>query len=77
MRCQKCGDTFKVIQMVSKADAYKKALQPGRTNTAMPKQKITLNEIDTIRKQLEEDNPLKTLFEGHKPGAPKKIGDEE
>ena len=77
MRCQKCGDTFKIIQMISKANAYKQALKPGKQNPSAPSQKITLSEIDTIRKQMDDDNPLKTLFEGQKPGAPNKVGEEE
>lgn len=73
MHCQKCGDTFKVIQMVSNAFSYKQALpRPDidKNKKSKSSDKITLKEIDRVRKQMEETNPLKTLFEGQKPGAP-------
>ena len=76
MHCTKCGDTFKVSQMIMMAAAYKQKL-PVDVKMRLPKandKPISLQEIDKMRAHLNSDkNLLKELFEGHKPGGSNKI----
>ena len=80
MRCHKCGDQFMITQILMNAAKYKAKL-PDDTNprTRLPKgteKPITLQEMERVRKHMDTENPLKTLFEGQKPGAPNKVGEE-
>lgn len=70
MRCPKCKDTFMVVQLMSMVHEYKEKLPKDPKKAAIKLEgPITLAEISRIRKRLETENPLPSLFEGLKPGA--------
>lgn len=68
MRCNKCKDTFAVVQLISMADEYKNSL-PKDMNQVSPLGPISKKEINNFRKKLESKDSLKSLYEGLKPNG--------
>lgn len=68
MKCLKCKDTFAVVQLISMAQDYKKAL-PKDPSQVSPVGPISKNEVLNIKKKLENKDSLKSLLEGYKPGG--------
>jgi hypothetical protein len=68
MRCQKCKDTFAVVQLMSMAHDYRNDL-PKDESKLSPKGPITKKETLEFKKKLENKESLKELFEGYVPGG--------
>jgi hypothetical protein len=68
MKCSKCKDIFFVRQLKSMAHEYKESL-PKDSNTGSLGGPISKNEINLMRKKLENKDSLKDLMDGLKPNG--------
>jgi hypothetical protein len=69
MRCPKCKDTFAVSQFFSEVHEYRESLPSSSASERGSGDPISYDDIRKVRQVFGEGNPLKTLFEGHKPGS--------
>lgn len=76
IRCQKCKDTFAIVQMYSDVHDYYEGL-PKNPKFIKPTIPITDKEQKLINKKMQEENPLKSLMEGWVPGAGYPLSDDE
>ena len=76
VRCAKCQDTFAIVQMYSDVHGYYETL-PNNPKFIRPKGPISSKEQKSVKKQLNDENQLKTLMEGWVPGAGNPITNED
>jgi len=76
VRCQKCKDTFAIVQMYSDVHDYYEAL-PNNPRFMRPTSQISDKEQKLISKKLQNGNALKSLMEGWVPGAGFPISDND
>lgn len=76
VRCQKCNDTFAIVQMYSDVHDYYEAL-PNNPRFMRPNSPISEKEQKYISKKLQDGNPLQNLLEGWMPGAGSPISDND
>ena len=70
MRCQKCGDTFSIIQPYSLIHEYREKLPRSPKTECGSGDVISFEDVRKMRVVLEgPNNPLKSLFEGLRPGT--------
>ncbi len=71
MRCSKCGDTFAILQMVVMAHDYYETLPVDpRYIKKKFNNPISVTEHRQIKKRMDNENVLKSLYEGQRPGIP-------